>query len=204
MPFSLDAGCPWAHPLHVSLTLAPACAALNLSAKKFPQPDKPASSRPLRSKFLRLSGPPLCSGRSQARGEAAALAVTVPEPSQGTVPARQPSEPIMAVTLGTFSLRDDGSFTGILRTLNVNKAIVIAPVDKTSENAPTHRVYVAGMRYELGAGWSQVAKSSRETYIGLKLASPELGPQWLRCRLVKLEQPADDGATHVILWEARR
>jgi uncharacterized protein (DUF736 family) len=109
----------------------------------------------------------------------------------------------MAVTLGTFTHRDDGSFTGVLRTLNVNKAIVITPVDKTTENAPTHRVYVAGMRYELGAGWSQVAKSSGETYIGLKLGSPELGPQWVRCRLVRLEQQAEDGATHVILWEPR-
>ena len=31
----------------------------------------------------------------------------------------------MAVTLGTFTHRDDGSFTGVLRTLNVNKAIVM-------------------------------------------------------------------------------
>jgi uncharacterized protein (DUF736 family) len=109
----------------------------------------------------------------------------------------------MAVTLGTFTLRDDGTYTGILRTLNVNKAIVITPVDKTSDNAPTHRVYTAGPRYELGAGWSRVAKSSGETYIGLKLGSPEFGPHWVRCRLVKLDQTAEDGATHMILWEPR-
>jgi len=109
----------------------------------------------------------------------------------------------MAVTLGTFTHRDDGSFTGVLRTLNVNKAIVIIPVDKTSDNAPTHRVYTAGPRYELGAGWSQVAKSSGAAYIGLKLAAPEFGPLWLRCRLVRLEKEAEDGTTHIILWEPR-
>jgi uncharacterized protein (DUF736 family) len=67
----------------------------------------------------------------------------------------------------------------------------------------THRVYTAGQRFELGAGWSQEAKSSGETYIGLKLGSPEFGPHWVRCRLVKLEQAAEDGATHMILWEPR-
>jgi uncharacterized protein (DUF736 family) len=109
----------------------------------------------------------------------------------------------MAVTLGTFTLRDDGTYTGVLRTLNVTKGITIVPIDKTSENAPTHRVYTTGQRYELGAGWSQTAKSSGETYIGLKLGSPEFGATWVRCRLVKLEQPAEDGATHMILWEPR-
>jgi uncharacterized protein (DUF736 family) len=109
----------------------------------------------------------------------------------------------MAVTLGTFTSRTDGTYTGILRTLNVTKGIIIVPVDKTSDASPTHRVYSAGQRFELGAGWSQEAKSSGETYIGLKLGSPEFGPQWVRCRLVKLEQPAEDGATHMILWEPR-
>jgi uncharacterized protein (DUF736 family) len=109
----------------------------------------------------------------------------------------------MAVTLGTFTLRTDGIYTGVLRTLNVTKGITIVPVDKTSDTAPTHRVYTAGQRYELGAGWSQTAKSSGETYIGLKLGSPEFGPHWVRCRLVKLEQPGEDGATHMILWEPR-
>jgi uncharacterized protein (DUF736 family) len=109
----------------------------------------------------------------------------------------------MAVTLGTFTLRDDGAYTGVLRTLNVTKAIMIVPVDKTSDNAPSHRVYTAGQRYELGAGWSQRAKSSGETYISLKIGSPEFGANWVRCRLVKLEEPAEDGATHIILWEPR-
>jgi Protein of unknown function (DUF736) len=54
----------------------------------------------------------------------------------------------MAVTLGTFILRDDGSYTGVFRTLNINKAIMIVPVDKASDNAPTHRVYTAGQRYD--------------------------------------------------------
>ena len=89
-----------------------------------------------------------------------------------------------------------------MRTLNVSAALTIVPGDKTSENSPDYRVYAA-QRYEIGAGWSQIAKSSGETYVNLKLAAPEFGPMWLRCRLVKLEQPAEDGTTHIALWEPR-
>ena len=65
----------------------------------------------------------------------------------------------MAITLGTFSKQENGTFTGTLRTLNVSAAISIVPVDKHADNAPDYRVY-AGQRYEVGAGWSQVAKTS--------------------------------------------
>jgi uncharacterized protein (DUF736 family) len=108
----------------------------------------------------------------------------------------------MAITLGTFTKQDNGTFTGTLKTLNVTAALSIVPVDKMSDNAPDHRVY-AGPRYEVGAGWSQVAKSSGETYVNLKIAAPEFGPNWVRCRLVKLENTGEDGATHIALWEPR-
>jgi len=107
----------------------------------------------------------------------------------------------MAITLGAFTQSPAG-FTGTLKTLNVSAALTIVLVDRTSANSPDYRVY-AGQRYEIGAGWSQAAKSSGETYVNLKIAAPEFGPHWLRCRLVKLEQPAEDGATHIALWEPR-
>jgi len=108
----------------------------------------------------------------------------------------------MAITLGTFTKFDNGTFTGTLKTLHVSAPVSIVPVDKMSDKAPDHRVY-AGQRHEIGAGWSQVAKSSGETYLNLKIGAPEFGPNWVRCRLVKLEQPAEDGATHIALWEPR-
>lgn len=107
----------------------------------------------------------------------------------------------MAITLGTFTTLPNG-FTGTLKTLNVTAALTTVRVDKTSDNSPDYRVY-AGQRYEIGAGWSQVAKSSGEIYVNLKLGAPEFGPNWLRCRLVKLEHPAEDGVTHIVLWEPR-
>ena len=39
--------------------------------------------------------------------------------------------------------------------------------------------------------------------MNLKIAAPEFGPNWVRCRLVKLEHAAEDGATHIALWEPR-
>ena len=107
----------------------------------------------------------------------------------------------MAITLGTFTKSEVG-FIGTLKTLNAAAALAIVPVDKTADNGPDYRVY-AGQRYEIGAGWSQVAKSSGETYVNLKLGCPEFGPNWLRCRLVKLDHPAEDGGTHIVLWEPR-
>lgn len=110
----------------------------------------------------------------------------------------------MAITLGTFTKLSDGSFTGTLKTLNATANLVIVPVDKMSENAPDHRVYAGnGQRYEVGAAWSQVAKTSGETYLNLKIGAPEFGPNWVRARLVKLENPAEDGTTHIALWEPR-
>ena len=42
----------------------------------------------------------------------------------------------MAITLGTFTRLDTGSYTGILKTLHVTTGLVIVPVDKleASEN----------------------------------------------------------------------
>lgn len=110
----------------------------------------------------------------------------------------------MAITLGTFTRSDNGSFTGTLKTLNVTASLTIVPVPRQSDSAPDHRVYAGnGQRYEVGAAWSQTAKSSGETYLNLKLGAPEFGPSWLRARLVKLERPAEDGTTHIALWEPR-
>lgn len=81
----------------------------------------------------------------------------------------------MAITLGTFTKQNDGSFTGLLKTLNINANLVIVPTEKIAENAPDYRVYAGnGNRYEVGAGWSQIAKTSGETYINLKIAAPRI------------------------------
>lgn len=108
----------------------------------------------------------------------------------------------MAITLGTFTKLDDGVFAGTFKTLHVTAALTIVPVDKRTENAPDYRVYTA-QRHEVGAGWSQVAKSSAKSYVNLKIGAPEFGPSWVRTRLVELDEPNEDGSTHIALWEPR-
>lgn len=109
----------------------------------------------------------------------------------------------MAITLGTFTRQDNSSFTGTLKTLNFTAGLSIVPVEKMSENASPSGL--CGPRTEVDAGWSHVAKTSRETYlINLKIAAPEFGPDWVRFRLVKLKHPDEDGATHITLWETAR
>ncbi|WP_186400843.1 DUF736 family protein [Stappia sp. P2PMeth1] len=110
----------------------------------------------------------------------------------------------MAIALGTFTKQKDGSFSGTLKTLNVVASLIIVPVAKASTNGPDYRVYDGnGQGYEVGAGWSQVAKSSGEAYLSLKLAAPEFGPNWLRARLVKVDAPADGSINYLVLWEPR-
>jgi hypothetical protein len=36
-----------------------------------------------------------------------------------------------------------------------------------------------------------------------RMHNPDYGANWLRCRLVKLERPAENGTTHIVLWEPR-
>ena len=47
----------------------------------------------------------------------------------------------MANTLGTLTKLDDNAFTGTFKTLHYTGPLSIVPVDKTSENAPDHRVF---------------------------------------------------------------
>jgi len=100
----------------------------------------------------------------------------------------------MAITLATFTKLDDGVYSGTLKTLNVTAALTIVPVDKVSDNAPDHRVY-AGQRYEIGAGWSQVAKSSGEN-----LPQSQIGGARVRTELAALPlgqaRPSSRGRRH--------
>src|SRR5580658_960967 len=182
--------------------LEPAAAAANLSVGKI----SPAGNRAGLLAAAALSNfpasPVLRCAPAAARGDGGAVAVSEPETSPGRSRRTTERKPLMAITLGTFTQLDDGVLTGTFKTLNVTASLAIVPIEKTSDKAPDHRVY-AGPRHEVGAGWSQVAKSSGETYINLKIGSPDFGPSWVRCRLVKLEKPAEDGTTHIALWEPR-
>jgi hypothetical protein len=60
----------------------------------------------------------------------------------------------------------------------------------TNEFVGEQRMY-AGQRHEIGAGWSQVAKSSGKTYLNLKIGAPQFGPSCVRCRGGRIRPAAE-------------
>ena len=72
--------------------------------------------------------------------------------------------------IGTFTRGDDGTYTGTIRTLNINTKASIKPVAKEGERSPDYRVAANGV--ELGAGWSKQAKDSGAEYVSVKLDDP--------------------------------
>ena len=73
-------------------------------------------------------------------------------------------------SIGTFK-KSGHEFQGEIVTLSVQtKYVRIVPdTNGTSENAPSHRVYVG--RAEIGAAWSKRSEECRD-YLSLKLDDP--------------------------------
>ncbi|ATQ69068.1 MULTISPECIES: DUF736 domain-containing protein [Methylosinus] len=95
--------------------------------------------------------------------------------------------------IGSFTRGDDGVFTGVIRTLNINVKASIRPVAKDNERAPDYRVTAAN-GVEFGAGWSKAAKDTGAEYLSLKLDDPSFtGPVY--ATLVQ-----GDKGEHKLIW----
>ena len=94
--------------------------------------------------------------------------------------------------IGTFTRGDDGSFTGTIRTLNINVKATIKPVAKDGERSPDHRVTANGV--EFGAGWSKAAKDTGAEYLSLKLDDPSFTAP-VYATLVQ-----GDNGEHKLIW----
>ena len=94
--------------------------------------------------------------------------------------------------IGAFIRNEDGSFSGTIRTLNINTKATIKPAAKDNERSPDYRVAAGAV--ELGAGWSKAAKDTGAEYISIKLDDPSFtGPVY--ATLVQGEN--DD---HKLIW----
>jgi len=73
-------------------------------------------------------------------------------------------------SIGSFK-KVGNDFRGAIITLNLQAKDVriVAEPNRTSENAPSHRVYAA--RAEIGAAWSKRSEEGRD-YLSLKLDDP--------------------------------
>ena len=91
------------------------------------------------------------------------------------------SEPGLRIP-NMFDAALDGSFKGILKTLNVRQPIAIIPnTAKAHDKQPDYRVYSRGV--SLGAAWTKQGKTSGNPYVSLRLSAPELGPKHVYANL---------------------
>jgi len=86
--------------------------------------------------------------------------------------------------IGTFK-KSGEEFQGEIVTLSLQtRGVRIVPeTDRTSDNAPSHRVYVG--RAEIGAAWSKRSNEGRD-YLSVKLDDPSF-PAPIYATLIEVE-----------------
>jgi uncharacterized protein (DUF736 family) len=106
----------------------------------------------------------------------------------------QPRRSHMA-SIGTFK-KSGHEFQGEIVTLSVKaKGVRVVPeTNRTSDNAPSHRVYVG--RVEIGAAWSKRSNEGRD-YLSVKLDDPSFTAP-IYANLV------EDGETFNLIWSRSR
>lgn len=96
--------------------------------------------------------------------------------------------------IGQFT-RTQSGYSGRVRTLSLDLAIVFVPVDNADiENAPDYRIRLDEDGIEIGAGWLQ-AGDRAGAYISVILDDPSL-VQPIRARLFQSDENGRDWGLH--------
>jgi uncharacterized protein (DUF736 family) len=99
--------------------------------------------------------------------------------------------------IGYVTRKDNGSFTGQLKTLSIRADIeIVANNAKASDSQPDYRVLSEGV--EIGAGWMRRSETSGRDYVSLSLAAPEFGPRRLYANLGRAAGEAED--RFAVIW----
>ena len=93
--------------------------------------------------------------------------------------------------IGTFTRNEDGSFAGVIKTLNLNIKARLIVADKDSDKSPDLRALAGTI--EIGAGWKKTAKDTGREYHSIKLDDPSF-PAPIHASLVEM----DDG--YALIW----
>lgn len=103
----------------------------------------------------------------------------------------------MATTIANLTEKTDGSFEGMLATLNVTAAITVIPNNRKAKEAePDYRILSRKNGFELGAGWIRTSQTSGGEYISVTLSAPEFGSIYGNIA----NAPGDDPKKKVIIW----
>ena len=108
-------------------------------------------------------------------------------------PEEQTGDFTMA-TIGTFT-RSGDTFTGSVKTLNINAKTTIKAADKASDKAPDYRVFAGST--EFGAAWKKKSNEGRD-YLSVKLDDPSF-PAPIYATLVE----GEEGGSYSLIWSRR-
>ena len=97
-------------------------------------------------------------------------------------------------TIGTF-IKSGDTFTGSVKTLNINAKTTIKSAEKTSDKAPDYRVFAGSV--EFGAAWKKISGEGRD-YLSVKLDDPSF-PAPIYATLIEGEDVGSFG----LIWSRR-
>ena len=97
--------------------------------------------------------------------------------------------------IGSFK-KTGNEYTGTIRTLSLQaKNVRIIPAEASSnENAPSHRVDLAGI--DLGAAWAKTTKEEGREYLSLKVDDPS----FFAPIFANLVADDDKGVNYSLMW----
>lgn len=96
--------------------------------------------------------------------------------------------------IGTFTKSGD-TFTGSVKTLNINAKTTIKAAEKTSDKAPDYRVFAGSV--EFGAAWKKTSGEGRD-YLSVKLDDPSF-PAPIYATLIE----GEDAGSFGLIWSRR-
>ena len=86
--------------------------------------------------------------------------------------------------IGTFTRNEDGSFAGVIKTLNLSVKARLDRVENPSDKGPQFRIFSGAV--ELGAAWQKTARDTERDYLSVKLDDPSF-PNPIYATLVEVE-----------------
>jgi uncharacterized protein (DUF736 family) len=93
--------------------------------------------------------------------------------------------------IGTFTRNEDGSFAGVIKTLNLNIKARLVVAEKESDKSPDLRALSGTI--EIGACWKKTARETGREYHSVKLDDPSF-PAPIYASLVE----GEDG--YALIW----
>jgi uncharacterized protein (DUF736 family) len=98
-------------------------------------------------------------------------------------------------TIGTFTKKENGGYTGTIQTLTFSARVTFEPSARRGDKSPDYRITCGLADY--GAAWRHIGEKGE--YLSVQLDDPSFAAP-LSCRLVK----TGTEQIHSLIWERSR